>query len=202
MNKKFLSVVIGSLIAVSVSTSAFAAPNFDPKAPVNQPWTLAEAKQKGFEVQSKNNTAYINGKPVSAEFLIAILLKKTAESERYEKYPITLDGQRIAKDSVIQPGMTYNWHIEGTTGSTMERIVFEDNIPFHTVTNINYMELDETGNVVSQTIKPVQFNADSKDNVSANLIVKPNTKFRIQVTAYYKTDEDIAAIEGLTSSQQ
>lgn len=201
MNKKFLSLVVGSLVSLSVSSVAFAAPNFDPNAPINKALTLAEAKEKGLDVQSKNNTAYINGKPVSASFLLGMLMKKTVESERYEKYAIQQDGQRISKDKVVQPGMTYYWHIEGTTGATMERIVFEDNIPFHVVTDINYMELDESGNVVPQTIKPVQFNADSKDNVSANLVVKPKTQFRIQVVVYVKTDEDIAEIEGISLQQ-
>lgn len=196
--KSILAVVISTL----VSASTLAAPVNDPNAEVNQPWTNAQAQERGYEVQTQNNTAYLNGKPVSAEFMIAMMLKKTSESERYEKYPVTLNGDRMAKGDVIQPGMTYEWYIEGTTGDTMERIAFEDEIPFHTILNISYVELDNNGQEVSGTERPVQFNADSKSNVSANIVVRPNTRFRIKVRAYYLTDEELAEREGIVVPNQ
>lgn len=189
-----------SLIALTMATafsgSVMAASVNDPSADVNQPWTIAQAEQNGYEVSSQNNTAYLNGKPVSAEFLIAMMLQKTAESERYEKYPVTLRGERIDKQDVIQPGMTYQWFIEGTTGGTMERIAFEDNIPFHTIANIYYVEIDDNGREKSGTQTPVSFDADSKGNVKANIIVRPNTRFRIKVVSYYLTNEELAQREG------
>lgn len=192
MKKLVLAVAVSSVVSSFVFAENF---NLDANDKNNKVWTLEETEKNGYNAGNINNTAYINGRPVSAAILAAVVLKNTAESGDLEKYAVQLDGTRIDKQSVVQPGMVYQWYIEGTSGATMEKLVIKDTIEFHKVKDFFFVELDDNGNEVGSR-RTLQFDGDSKYVYNSSAVVRPNVNYRIVIIAKYMTDKQIAEIEG------